>query len=361
MNIDRSTYDIYMAFPQITDFPIFDAPTQKIAVVIRLFSQASYAPISHKFVYMALWSMRSHMLNSDMREYQPSIVFHIEDALYETAQPIFEKAGIPEECVVVFPTDICPTNLQNNALHKAVAPLVDPQMEIFDRIIVLDADSFSLSDANTGELPLMDISINQLPPDQLTLLRGWTKWEPSRDEYENWYGQGIGGKERWIDAAAHFCNSTPEAIHDVLYPKNASITPRPYHNGAYINFTTRMLKDNPEFRQFILDVTGAMGNEEIAFAVWAMKFYLESGKYYPCRNLQDHIFEHREFELHWDLDEAWKDLKSGKKSLVHIYIYNRITDYVAECAPLLGASISETEQFSNTITKDVNKILKKEM
>ena len=200
IEINRGTYDIYNAFPQVQEFPVFDKPNPKVAVLVRLFTMADYPPISHKFVHMAMWSMRSHMLNSDMKEYKPSVVFHIEEQLFETARPIFEQASVPPENIIVFPTDICPTTLTGNALHKAVAPLVDPQLEKFERVIVLDADSFSLGNEQSGLIPLIDVSLNEMPPDQISLLRSWTTWDPVRDEIpqlvRSWRSRkrGVSGK-----------------------------------------------------------------------------------------------------------------------------------------------------------------------
>ncbi len=356
MELNRGNYDIYMAFPEIRDFPVYTNPNPNLAVLVRLFTMADYPPISHKFVYMAIWSMRSHMLNSDMKDYEPSIVFHIEDVLYETAKPIFDTAGIPAECIITFPTDLVTTSLTQNALHKAVAPFVDSQLEKFERIIVFDADSFSLANERSGAVPLMDISLNYCAPDTITLLRSWTKWDPERDEYTNWYDHGGIGKTRWLERTAAYCNTTPDHIERILYPLHPTVTPRPFHNGAYINFTTRLLKDNPELRQFIHKVSGEMGNEEIAMAIWAIRHFIRTGNHYPKGSLQDYMLEHDRFTLYWNLDTAWKELSKGNPTLVHLYGFDQISDYVYDWAKSICASEAESKQFGDRVIKDVNEL-----
>lgn len=296
------------------------------------------------------------MLNSDMSQYQPTIIFHIEEALYKTAQPIFETAAIPDESIIVFPTDLCTTDLNQNALHKACAPFIDPQLEQFERVIVLDADSFSLGNEKSGLVPLMDVSLNKMSPDQIILLRGWTQWEPVRDEYKNWYDHGGVGKEGWIQTAANYCHTTPERINDILYPVDASKTPRPFHNGAYISIPMRALRDNPEFRAFIHEVSCTMGNEEIAMAIWAMKHFIKTGKYFPSDNLQDYIFEHGGFHLEWNLDNAWSVFHDGTPCLVHLYGYDTITHYIHDWARAIHASESEAKLFGDKVIDDVQQL-----
>lgn len=357
IEINRGTYDIYNAFGQIRNFPIYDDANPKMAVLVRLFTMADYAPISHKFVYMAIWSMRSHVLNSDMSKFKPTVIFHIESDLFETARPIFEGAGIPSQNIIVYPSDMFDTPLEGVALHKAASPFVDPQLEQFDRVIVLDADSFSLGNTKTGVVPLMDVSLNKLRPDTISLLRGWTKWEPERDEYKNWYDHGGVGKEGWIERAANYCNCRPETIERLMYPTSPATTPRPFHNGAYINIPMGALKHNPEFRQFIYEVSCQMGNEEIAMAIWAMKHYLETGRHFPDDNLQDYIFEYADFQLYWSLDSGWRELQqNGVASLVHLYGFNDISDYVYEWAQSMHASDDEVQVFGDTVIRDIKQI-----
>ncbi len=366
IEINRLSYDIYKSFPQIDSFPVYSNPNPKTAVLIRLFTMANHPPVSLKYVIMALWSMRSHMLNSDMRDYKPTIVFHIEDVLYyEYAKPIFETAGVPNEYIIVFSRDLVPTTLHDNedflltgdnVLHKAAAPFIDPQLEKFERVIVLDSDSFSLANERSGLVSLMDVSLNKMPPDQLCLLRGWTKWKPVRDEYQNWYDHGGVGKDGWHKAAARYCDTTSETIERIMYPIDPEKTPRPFHNGAYINMPIRLLQDNPEFRQFIKEVSGTMGNEEIALAVWAMRHYLRTGEHFPESNLQDHVFEHHEFGLEWNLDNAWQGMHNGTPHLVHLYSFNQICDYVYDWARAVHASTSEAQVFGDTVVNNVRRL-----
>lgn len=352
--LSRANLEIQTIFPQVHDFPTPADTNRDLAVLVRLFTVADYPPLSHCFVHMAIWSMRSHLLNSDMCTYNPSIVFHIEDELFDTAKPIFEAAGIPEQCIIVFPSDLCRTNLPRNAFHKAASPFLDETLERFERVIVFDADSFSVANENSGLVPLMDVSLNHLAPDQIVLLRGWTDWNPTRDEYDNWYDHGGVGKQGWIETAAKYCGTTPKHIEGIMYPENPKLTPRPFHNGAYINLPTGVLRYNPEFRDFIREVSGTMGNEEIALAVWAMKHYVETGNRFPTEVLQDYVFDSKVFTLEWDLDAAWTKCNAGSPSLVHLYLFTHIQEYVTDWARAIHASREE----SNELTHNLNEALK---
>ena len=79
LRINRMNYDISTAFPQIRDFPVYDNASTRVAVLVRLFGMSDNVPLSTNLIALALWSMRSHMLNSDMARHQPSVIFHIED------------------------------------------------------------------------------------------------------------------------------------------------------------------------------------------------------------------------------------------------------------------------------------------
>ena len=349
MKIDRNTINIYATFPEVHDFPIYENANPTLAVLIRLFGTGKH---QEDLVRLALWSMRSHMLNSDMRDYQPSIVFHVEDALYQSASSIFDTAGVPPEYIVTFPSNIVPTRLVNNELHKAASPFLDEQLERFERIIVLDADSFSLANERAGAVNLMDASLNQLPPAEISLLRGWVKWRPETDEYHFWYDH-CGGKEEWLRMAAEYCHTSAQHIRSVMYPDDPDTTFRPFHNGAYINLPMGFLRNNPEFRTFLREISGVMGNEEIALAVWAMKHYVATGERIPEVNLQDHVFATNEFSLFWDLDDAWDSYKHNNRCFVHLYDFNGIGKYGYDWAGAIGASEEEATQFTNNINHSI--------
>ena len=274
---------------------------------------------------------------------------------------MFELAGIPDHQIIIFPSDLISTELRGYSLHKAAAPFLDPQLETFDRIIVLDADMFSLANEETGLVPLMDLSLNKMPPDQISLLRGWITWTPPRDEYQFWYDHGSLGKGEWIDRASSYCGVSPERIEETMYPTDPSSALRPFHNGAYINLPMRILSDNPEFRDFISEVSGTMGNEEIALCVWSMKHYFKTGKYFPSYNLQDYFLHDNGeyFHLSYDLDRArWRmtERQVPRHSLMHLYEFNGIADYAYDWAKEIHASEAEAQEFADTVISGVNKI-----
>lgn len=358
--IGRTTVDIYASFPDITDFPRYESPDPELCVLVRLFGTGWH---HENLVRVALWSMRSHMLNTDMRDRQPTVIFHVESDLYETARPIFERAGVAPENIIVFPSGIVPSELHSNILPNAAAPFLDAQLERFQRVIVLDADTFSLSGGDTGSINILDISLNELPRDELVILRTWVKWAPDNDEYQFWYDNlnlDTGGKEEWLELAARYCNTTVDTITGIMYPEHPRTTLRPLHNAAYINIPMPWLIRNPEFREFIREVSGVMGNEEIALAVWSMKQYIETGEMLPSAALQDYLFATQPppFLLYWDLDAAWDGFTINKDaSFVHLYEFHNILDYGRVWLEQIGGSPSEVDEFMSNMESRITEYL----
>ena len=354
--IDRSIYDIYSAFPQIASFPVYDRPNRRVAVLVRLFSYGDDQG-SAKYVRTALWSMRSHMLNSDMRDYQPTVVFHVESA-FATARDILTAAGVPQENIIIYPTGLLKPQRRGHALHKAIAPLVDTQLDEFERVIVLDADSFSLSNEASGVVPLMDMSLNEMPTGEIALLRGWETYDPSDATYINWY-DFVGSDEKFYRKAASYCDTTPAVIKRLCFPDTPLQTPHPAHNGAYINFETGLLRGNSKLREFIHDVSADMGNEEIAFAVWAMKRHIETGKYFPTATVEAYARSHASFHLQWELSNARQSVRNEIPALLHLYGYHDITNYAFDFANEVHASAEEAHMFQDTVTAGIHAALSK--
>ena len=216
-DITIRNYDIHNALPQVHNFPIYADPDPSVAVLVRLFATKNdYPALSHKFIHLALWSMRWHMLNTDMCDYKPTVIFHIEDRLYRHSEHIFDQAGIPSDNIIVFPNDLFLPPKSTTAQHKAVGPLIDPQLERFDRVIVIDADVFSVA-IDGCLIPLMDISLNKLTPNETVWLRAWTKREPKQDEYRCWYDARGLGKDGFIKHVAQYCDTTPDIINGISF------------------------------------------------------------------------------------------------------------------------------------------------
>ena len=352
-SINRTTVPVEGMFPMISDFPIYDDPDPKVAVLMRLFTQGNYAPLAQSFIPMILWSMRSLILNSDVQNYKPSIIFRCDQRLWDMGKEVFEKSGVPKECIIVYDPNLVPTELDNAIMHLAAAPFLDNQLERFERVIVLDGDLFALANDRTRLLPIMDVSMNKMPSDDISLLRSWTVWEPERDEYTNWYDHGQRGKEGFLKKTAEYCNSTPDIIESLMYPDDFRETPRPFHNGAYISIPMDWLLNNIEFRQFILDASGVMGNEEIALAVWGIKKRIETGINWPEHNLQDFSRETDLFKLTWEMDVSWECFKAGHPVWTHFFSYDNILTYASEWAKAIGGSDAEAHQFHDTIEQKV--------
>ena len=353
ISVNRTTVPVEGMFPMLTDFPIYENPDPKVAVLMRLFTQGNWAPLAQSFIPMILWSMRSLIVNSDAKVYKPTPIFHCDQRLWDMGKEVFQEAGVPEDYVIVYDPDIVPTSLDNAIMHLAAAPLLDRQLERFERVIVLDGDLFALANQNTGLLPVMDISLNTMPDNDISLLRSWTVWDPTRDEYKNWYDHGQRDKEGFLKQSAKYCNSTPEIIENIMYPDDLKSNPRPFHNGAYINIPMGWLRENFEFREFVREASGIMGNEEIAFAVWGMKRYLENGIRWPENNLQDFSLDTELFRLSWDLDESWEAFNAGHPVWTHFYSYDNLLSYATQWAKAIGASDTEAEAFHAIIDEKV--------
>ena len=137
---------LHNLFPTFETFPNVTADG-KITVLIRLFPRCEHTIDDQdlKVVNIALWSMRSHILNADFAKFKAMPIFHIKQALYPAASEILRSAGVPCDSIISFPDDLCATNIPNATHHwKAAAPILDPQLEKFDHVVVLDGDCFSL-------------------------------------------------------------------------------------------------------------------------------------------------------------------------------------------------------------------------
>ena len=352
MELNRSVYDISSAFPQIASFPVYDRPDKRVAVLVRLFTHGDNRA-SAKYVHMALWGMRSHMLNSDMRDYQPTVVFHVDSAFNDWVQPILTAAGVPRENVIVYPSEMLKPQRLGHIYHKAVAPLVDTQLDQFERVIILDADTFSLSNEASGPVPLMDMSLNAMPADEIMLLRGWVTGEVSKRPYSGWFHH-VGGAEEFYQKAASYCNTTVATIKHICFPENPLQTPHVEFNGAYINIPISIL--NPELREFIHDVSADMGNEEIALVVWAMKEYIETGKYLPSVTMEGYAHSHPAFDVSWSFDFARAQVKRGIPVWAHCNEYNHILDYAFDFAKEVHATDEEACNFRDAIIAGIKSI-----
>lgn len=360
IELNRQTIDIFSVFPPVSDFPRYSEADSNLAVLVRLFRVEHTSHDKRRYVNMALWSMRSHMLNSDMRDYMPTVVFHVEDKLYDSTKHFFGEAGVPDENIVVFSSSLLPDSPRGFSLHKACAPMVDPQIiDRFERVIVLDADLFSISNEATGLLPLLRVSIDEMPPDQICLLRSWTNRDIAEHVYRFWFQHCERDETEWMNTAAAYCNTTTDKVREVMFPSDLDAW-RPFHNGAYINFHTRLFKDSPKFQRFVYKVSCDMGNEEMALAVWAIKQFIEKGSYFPPVNasLLDYVTERapETFCISYDLDGAWGQLSHGVSSLTHLYGFNKIESYIDGFLTCVHASESEREAFKNGLSDSIQKL-----
>ena len=358
--LDRALWEMTSAFPQIRNFPTYEVQHPEVGVLGRIFMNGSDPVPCHKYIYMALWSMRSHILNSDMAEYRPRVIFYVEDEVHDSGHEIFEEAGVPEDWIVTFSADLCPTTVEDNFMSKAACALVDERFHELEHLVIVDTDTFSAGDRLTGFAPILDISLNRLSQEEIVPLRGWTHWDPVRDEYQNWYNHGFMGKQKWQELAAGYCDTTPEEIDGLMYLENLKVESRPFHNGAYINLPMHLLRDDPEFVEFVREVSGTMGNEEIAFAVWAMRRYLKTGYKWPKSDFQDYLFANpTKLTISWAFEESWFTYKKGTPVYYHMYDYTNICRYLPEWRSHVGASPDEIREFEAGMEAGINEALRR--
>ena len=260
----KVNYQIQEAFPPISDFPVYDVKDSEIAVLIRLFLPTKGAEWERWF-YTALWSMRSHILNSDMQDHKVRFYFHTQASLFDVAKYAFEKVGVPRDAILVYPDDLITSNKRTHTLYYAASPFLDERLDKFEYVIVLDADEFSIRSKTSAPLPLISMSIDHLPTDEISLTRSWVygKHLPlkKREDYMYWYRFSELGKRGWIEKVAEYCRTTPQAIEDIMHPANPEEVLHPAHCGSYIKIPMRLLRDNPDFRAYMRSASAELGHE----------------------------------------------------------------------------------------------------
>ena len=357
--INRSNYNIMDALPAISDFPAYFNTNSEIAVLIRVFPSVNFNNWGPWF-WMALWAMRSHILNSDIQEHKVTCLFHIQESLFNVTKDVFHECGVPRDAILPYPDDLIVGQKRTHTLYYAASPFVDNRLDKFEYVIVLDADQFSLRSKSSAPFPLISMSINHLPTDDISLERGWRTGKQHQEDYLYWYQFCELGKAGFMQKAAEYCETTPEVIHDIMHPPNPEEDVHPGHCGAYIKIPMRLLRDNPGFRAHMRKSTAEFGHEEMALGVWYIKHFLNTGEKLPhhTSNFHNAAVINSDAGVLWDTELSRAAYYNDQPCLLHLYNYDNIIEYAAELATLFGASNAERDQFADNILRDVTPLLK---
>lgn len=320
------------SFPHITHFPELSFDSE-IAIVIRIFPK--HDEITDKdddTLNIAAWSVRSHLLNSDITEYQAQPVFHVKEMFYSRAHMFFSDLGIPDECIVSYSNDLCHLNTPHRSYHyNAAAPLLDTTLHKFEHIIVLDADTFAIRPPGASPLPLVDLSLNKYAVDTFTTARAWRAGVPLDpmwlDFHENNWKRFVEHACRWVECSAAEFDSVmrdPEGI-------------KPFFNGGYINLPMRWLREDVEFREFIHDCSADLGHEEVALAMWALRHYFRTGERIPT-----HCLFESGIPIAWDFPPLWDKYNNLMKTIFfHARTIEGVTPHIHAFMRALGATQDE--------------------
>ena len=355
--INRLNYNLREAFPPISNFPSCENTNSKIAVICRLFLPQDQVKWRN-WLNLALWSTRSHILNSDMRDHNAKFFFHVSASHFEYSKEVFKESGVQRDSILVYPDNLVKA-APGFPLSYAAAPLLDTRLDKFEYIVVMDADMFSLRSKSLAPFPLISTSIDNFPPDEIGLERSWTSYNKEHliSWYDNtWIAQSPYDKIGWIRRVAEYCSITPEALEDYMYSGYWGNW-RGYvgHCGAYIRIPVSMYKRYPEFRSFMREVSGDLGNEEMALGVWYIRHFLETGERFPSTDFPIECNK-RNSPIFWDSVKCRDVFENDMPCQLHLFNYDNIADYIYELSEQFGASNSERDELSETVITGVEKI-----
>lgn len=326
------------AFPTIRNFP--DCPAgDRVAVLIRLFP-SNTTEADKRRIQMSLWCMRALLLNTDMTEYEVQPVFHIKENFAPFALPILRDAGVPAQSIIIFPDDLCrkePHVRENN--WQAAAPILDTQLDCFQHIIVVDADMFAIiPNGVDAKIPLVKTSLDCFDSNDITMSYGWRKMK-NKEVVKSWIRVFGGDVEKWIQAAAKWCDCSPEVVSDIMFSEDPEAL-KPGHNGMYINMPMSYLSREPGFREFIRGCSAEMGHEEVALAIWFLRRFIKTDERLPLNSLEDKIYRAL------DLPEFSRYYNQNIPFLYHPEPLASLRDKAPEFAQFLGGNPDEVEEFA---------------
>lgn len=327
------------AFPTIRSFPDYPAG-DRIGALIRLFP-SNAADADRRRIQMSLWCMRALLLNTDMTEYGAQPIFHIKEDFAPLALDILLDAGVPDQRIIIFPDDLCHKEPHVRGYNwQAAAPILDTQLDSFEHIIVVDADMFAIMPNGVdAKIPLVETSLHRFSSDGITMSKGWRRMK-NKEVVIMWIQRVFGGDvEAWIQAAANWCDCSPEVVSDIMFSEDPEAR-KPGHNGMYINMPMSYVSREPDFREFIHGCSAEMGHEEVALAIWFLRHFIKTNERLPPDSLEDKICRAE------DLPDFWGYYRRGISFLYHPEPLASLGDRAQEFAKSLGGNSDEVDEFA---------------
>ena len=255
----------------------------------------------------------------------------------------FSNLGIPDECVISYPNDLCHLNTPRRSYHyNAAAPLLDTTLDRFEHIIVLDADTFSLRPPGAPPLPLVDLSLNKYSPHSFTTARAW---RAGNTVDRMWLDFHQNNWQRFAEQACRWVECSTVEFDSFMRGRDGL---KPFFNGSYINLPMGWLREDIEFRNFIHDCSADLGHEEVALAMWALRHYFRTGERIPT-----HCLFESGIPVAWDFPPLWDKYKTLRKPIFfHARTVEGVTPHIHEFMRALGATDQEIAVAVPTVDKE---------
>ena len=326
------------------------------ALLVRLFYIHDDKAFNEGLVNLAFWTMQSHILNSDYTDFLPRIVFHIEAALCNATKRLCDNAVVPADSIMTFDETLFSFDrLPPSPSYKALAPFLDPALERFRRVVIVDLDTLSLWEGPGPKLPLMDISLNRMPGSEIADLQSWTTRLQDAITYSAWWGNcGFTGDE-WVAKIADVCGYPVEQVRSVLYPSAPETTPWPFTSGAHFNILTALLI--ADFRSFMKSATVELALKEVAYTAWMVRNFLDNDERVPTKPFDSYQDEHPNWPLMYNADTAW-ELRENERtpSFGHLHGFPGLDTYAYDLLRAIGWTTTQAAAFRDTITADFAKL-----
>lgn len=338
-------------FAPITSFPTVKTNC-KVGLLVRLFPYADdlELPQEELVLNLALWSMRSHILNSDIRDYDVQPIFHVKEVFYPRAYKVLHRLGIPDECIISYPNELCSLNTPvRHYYYNAAAPFLDPQLETFEHIIVVDADTFSYQPVSAQSVPLLKLSLEAFPQDTITV---GTTWRENADMSSLWLFYHKNDRDALAVRGAQWAECSIDEFKAIMYEFEAF---KPAFDLFYINMPMSYLRSHPDFRQYIHDCSADLGHEEIAFAMWALRHYFRTGEHIPTQALfNPPVRPAYRFRIACTFADAWNKYTNlpDKPVFLHGMKMDGVMDDLFDITQALGATNEESVACVNLATNN---------
>ena len=254
-------------------FTQYDKSSTDLAIIIPLFARyknTRNALENVASVKYAMWSYWSLQRNTNIFESNIPVLFYIEDILYETHADYFKRLGLKETDFILF-TPKPDTEEESKFYHHyrcnlglCQLPIIDSQLQHFERILILDADLFFCKTSHAQDFHNILSITDAVPPDKIGLL--------GIDDYVD--GQNI-SVDNPIGIPINWMYSIPDRNEDIfldlikeIYPEYPTDNSYNRVSGVWALFSVKHHGMNTPYGKHVENTVYSLRNDEATMGIW---------------------------------------------------------------------------------------------